>query len=307
MRSLVLCLLVGAAFACAATFAADTRVRAVRNNQPVPISATERLAAKLVAVVESCSVNSTAYAVSLDTWKQLLASESFVHVSFSPPRRLLVERSDNQAREERAIREVLLPLPEGKWPSHVFAKTDDETLSFTKYSPLALREIVLEQELRLRAVPPYDFLVTTTEAPVNDRPDPAVEERITRLPSRLCPEDLRRALPAASRNRDRLPVRELLGIAPRSIVVHYRSADWEAPGDIGRHVREILEARPRSLSAFINWSEGADLRSQGFVVTVQTADGVSARLEVAGYQVCVRDSKGSYWYFRNVPGDLWSQ
>lgn len=143
------------------------------------------------------------------------------------------------------------------------------------------------------------------QVPVSDRPDPVVEARIARLPSRLCAEDPRRASADALPNSDRLPVRELLGIAARSIVVHYRSADWKAPGDIADHVREILEARPRSLSPFINWAEGADLRTRGFVVTVQTVDGASARLEVAGYQVCVRDAKGSYWYFRNVPGDLW--
>jgi hypothetical protein len=292
-------------FAAASAFAADAQVRAVRNNQPVAVSATERLAAKLAALVESCSVNSTAYAVSAETWSRLLASDSFVRVSFSPSRRLLIERSDNQAREERAIHEILLPLTEANWAEHVFVRTDDETLSFTKYSPFALREVVLEQELRLRTVPRYDSLVTATEAPVSERPDPLVAERITRLPSRLCPEHPRPGSPDAVRNSDRLPLRELLGIAPRSILVHYRSADWKAPGDIADQVREILEARPRSLSRFINWSEGADLRSRGFVASVQTADGASARLEVAGYQVCVRDIKGSYWYFRNVPLDLW--
>jgi hypothetical protein len=98
-------------------------------------------------------------------------------------------------------------------------------------------------------------------------------------------------------NDDKRTVAELLGIVPRSIEILYSSTH-----DVETRVREILAARPRFLSPFINWSEGADLRSEGFIVNLQTA-----RLEVAGYQVCVRDRKGGYWYFRNVPLDLWPQ
>jgi hypothetical protein len=28
-------------------------------------------------------------------------------------------------------------------------------------------------------------------------------------------------------------------------------------------------------------------------------------MDVAGYQVCVRDARGAYWYFRDVPIDVW--
>src|SRR6267378_5816138 len=94
---------------------ADLQLHAVRQKKDVAVSHGERLATKLVALAESCSVNSTAYAVSGDTWAQALASDSFVHVVFLEPRRTRLESRDNQSREERPIREILLPLPEGSW------------------------------------------------------------------------------------------------------------------------------------------------------------------------------------------------
>jgi len=59
----------------------------------------------------------------------------------------------------RAIREILLPLPEGKWPSHIYARTEKETISFAKYSGVPLKDIVMDDRLQLGAVPPYDFLL----------------------------------------------------------------------------------------------------------------------------------------------------
>ena len=45
--------------------------------------------------------------------------------------------------------------------------------------------------------------------------------------------------------------------------------------------------------------------SVGPAARMDVPGGAAIRLAVAGYQVCVRDATGSYWYFRNVPGDLW--
>jgi hypothetical protein len=137
------------------------------------------------------------------------------------------------------------------------------------------------------------LLAVALAASAADKPIPAAP---------LCADDPRRSAGAEIRNDDKRTVAELLGIAPRSIDIQYSSTD-----QVEKRAREILEARPRFLSPFINWSEGADLRRQGFIVNLLTAEAASARLEVAGYQVCVRDGKGSYWYFRNVPLDLWPQ
>jgi len=129
----------------------------------------ERLATKLVALAESCSVNATAYAVSGDTWAQALASDSIVHAVFPEPRRVRLESRDNQSREERSIREILLPLPKGSWPKNVFVGSGTDTLAFTKYGPLASQEVVLEEELRLLTVPPYEYLLRTREGDSHER------------------------------------------------------------------------------------------------------------------------------------------
>jgi hypothetical protein len=55
----------------------------------------------------------------------------------------------------------------------------------------------------------------------------------------------------------------------------------------------------------INLARRGDFRRHAFITTVQPPDGTSVQLEVAGYQVCVRDTGGRYWYFRNVPLDVW--
>jgi len=146
---------------------------------------------------------------------------------------------------------------------------------------------------------------TPADAPTMERPDPAIAERIKLRPSQLCAGDPRTASHTGIRNDDKRTIREIFGIALHSIVIQYRSPEWNSPEDVAHHAREILEARPRFLSALINWSEGADLRRHAFVTMVQLPDGTSARLEVAGYQVCMRDTGGRYWYFRNLPLDLW--
>ena len=148
---------------------ADLQLHAVRQKQDVAVSHGERLATKLVALAESCRVNSTAYAVSGDTWAQALASDSIVHAVFPEPRRVRLESRDNQSREERSIREILLPLPKGSWPKNVFVGSGTDTLAFTKYGPLASQEVVLEEELRLLTVPPYEYLLRTREGDSHER------------------------------------------------------------------------------------------------------------------------------------------
>jgi hypothetical protein len=66
---------------------------------------------------------------------------------------------NRQGREERMVGEVLFPLPMDSDPPHIYLKTDKETISLTKYDPYALRELALEDDLRLRALPRYDFLL----------------------------------------------------------------------------------------------------------------------------------------------------
>ena len=139
--------------------AADVEVRAVRDKQNVVITHPERVATKLIAIAESCSVDSTTYAVSSNTWTGVLRSDSFVHVVFANPRRIRLYDRNVRAREERMVREVLFPLPLDRDPPHVYLKTGKEIVSLTKYDPYALRELALEEDLRLRGSPRYDFLL----------------------------------------------------------------------------------------------------------------------------------------------------
>jgi hypothetical protein len=147
----------------APAWAEELQVRAVRRGNEVAISRKDTMAANVVAMLESCTVNSTEYAVTDNTWKQQLAGDSFVHVVFPQPREVYVKSADNEIRETRAVNEVLLPLPEGKWPPHVYARAGKETLSFSKYSGVPLKDIVMDGELRLGAVPPYDFLMKSPQ------------------------------------------------------------------------------------------------------------------------------------------------
>ena len=140
-------------------FAADIQVRAVRDKHEVGITHPERVATKLIAIAESSSVNSTAYAVSDETWARILGSDSFVHAIFLTPRRMRLRDRNGQDRKEWMVGEVLFPLPMDSDPSHIYLKTENETISLTKYDPYALRELALEDDLRLRALPRYDFLL----------------------------------------------------------------------------------------------------------------------------------------------------
>ena len=60
--------------------AAGQEVQVVRNGQRVAVARAENLAAKPVALAESCAVNSSGTAVACGGWEQALASGSCVQV-----------------------------------------------------------------------------------------------------------------------------------------------------------------------------------------------------------------------------------
>src|SRR3954471_22319568 len=103
--------------------AGEVQVRVVRQKKEIPAPQNAAFVSNVVALVRGCSVDSTVSAVKPDTWEQTLRSDSFVHVTFPGARKISVMGSDNQAREERAIDEILVPLPERKWPAQIFAKS----------------------------------------------------------------------------------------------------------------------------------------------------------------------------------------
>lgn len=135
--------------------AADVQVRVVRHKQDIAAPQSAAFVTNIIALLHWCSVDSTAYAVKVETWQEMLRSDSFVHVAFPAPRKLGVEGSDNHGRVERAIDEILVPLPEGQWPAHVFAKSGTNVLSYTKYDARDLKSVALEPALQLSSVSPY--------------------------------------------------------------------------------------------------------------------------------------------------------
>ena len=82
-----------------------------------------------------------------------------MHIVFPQPRELRLKTADNERREMLAVKEILVPLPEGKWPAHVYARSEKEVHSFAKYSGVPLKDIIMDPDLRIGSVPPYDFLM----------------------------------------------------------------------------------------------------------------------------------------------------
>jgi hypothetical protein len=161
MRIEVLFLLVAFAMPCQVlpAIAVESVVNVVRNGQSVAVSRSEQVAGKLVALAESCSVNSTAYAVTTDSWSTALASGSFVQVGFKSPATLRLAGPGGQERQPYQVDALLLPLPIGRWPEHLLVQTGGKTVSLTKFDPLALKDLVVESDLRLGTALPYSSLV----------------------------------------------------------------------------------------------------------------------------------------------------
>jgi hypothetical protein len=125
-------------------------------------------------------------------------------------------------------------------------------------------------------------------------------------PSRLCawapaPAGHARHL----ENTQRRSLAQVLQIEPRGIQVLSASKDWQQAGQVDDQVRRLLNARPRRLSPSIDWSEGAAFDRESFAAVISTGKGRPNRIEASGYQVCVSDSSGQVWYFRNVASDTW--
>ena len=138
--------------------AADVQVRVVRHKKDIAAPQDTAFVTNIITLLHFCSVDSTAYAVKAETWQEMLRSDSFVLVTFSASRKLSVEAPDNLGRAERAIDEILVPLPEGKWPAHIFARSASNVLAFTKYDARDLKVVALEPALQLSSVNPYSSM-----------------------------------------------------------------------------------------------------------------------------------------------------
>jgi hypothetical protein len=150
---------------------AEDQIRIVRNGTNVTERPSAALMTNVIAYLESCSYYSTPYAVKSNTWQELERSDSFVLLTFASPRKLQVMMTPGDLfpryREEKAIDQILVPLPETNLPLHVFAKSGTNVLSFTKMSPYVLSRIAFEPAVQLSSVRPYSSLARFLEDNTN--------------------------------------------------------------------------------------------------------------------------------------------
>ncbi|MEO8426829.1 MAG: hypothetical protein ABI651_06930 [Verrucomicrobiota bacterium] len=140
---------------------AGDQIRLVRHGKDVTERPSAVFTTNVVKLLQSFSVYSTAYAVKAETWREMIHSDSFASVTFTAPKKLTVMVATGTGprfREEKSIDQILVPLPEGTWPGHIFAKTGTNILSFTKYDPVALKRVAFEPVLHLPSVAPYAAL-----------------------------------------------------------------------------------------------------------------------------------------------------
>ena len=125
-------LLAGGTWACA------YRVIVQKNQKPVPLSkeSTALCADTIHDLLVSCSVDSTGSAVADQRWKDILASDSFIHLIGAQSFKMVL------ATEETIdVREILLPLADNKWPDYVLAKEGTNVHAYAKYNPRILKKI----------------------------------------------------------------------------------------------------------------------------------------------------------------------
>ena len=118
-----------------------------------------KLMEDLQALLQSCSVDSSKNA-SRTKWENLLKSPSHLHykmpdnLSFHLPL---------QAEIQADVVEIILPLPKGEWPDHVYVKNAKGYFSYSKYGPKELKKIVGHPEIGLSSVAPYSSLAGLAE------------------------------------------------------------------------------------------------------------------------------------------------
>jgi len=144
----------------------EVQARVVRHKKPVTPKDVGTLTTNVVAFAESASVN----LMKLDgdqekwrkNWHEALASDSFIHLTFTPLRRLQIMSPDNQGRREQPVSEILVWLPEGHYPG-IQVKSGSNYMALTKWEPLALKHLVTDPALELSTVAPYDHFCKLKE------------------------------------------------------------------------------------------------------------------------------------------------
>lgn len=134
-------LLAGGTWACA------YKVIVQKNQKPVPLSkeSTALCADTIHDLLVSCSVDSTGSVPADQRWKDILASDSFIHL-------IGVESFDLVLATKQTIkvREILLPLADNKRPDYVLVRNGNNVQAYSKYNPRILEKIGSIPELGLK-------------------------------------------------------------------------------------------------------------------------------------------------------------
>ena len=136
------------------------RLRLVRDQRIVTLNQTSqrRIADGVKALLASCSVDSTQYVgPSVVDWEKS-NSQSFLELRYATPIVIVIELLDQKSV---TVTEILLPLPEHRWPDHILVRHGDVSTFYTKYGPKQLKTLVCMSELQLRNIEPYHDLCKT--------------------------------------------------------------------------------------------------------------------------------------------------
>jgi hypothetical protein len=164
------------------TVKAQDQIRIVRHGTNVTEQPSAVFTTNVIQLVESCGFDSTDHADSTGsavngrTWGKREQSDSFVVLTFSPPRNLslstFTDRDDlavsnnlvawgalrYKRREIKSIDQILLPLPERNLPDHIFVRSGTNVFAVTKMLPFFLRDVAFEPVLNLRSGTAYESL-----------------------------------------------------------------------------------------------------------------------------------------------------
>jgi hypothetical protein len=143
------------------TTKAEENIRIVRYGTNVTDTPSAGLTTNIINYLQSGCINSTVYAIKTNTWRDLERSDSFVLLTFSTPRKLVVmlrTGEDFPPWDECLIDQILVPLPETRLASHVFARHGTNILSVTKCEPYPLKLIAFEPAVKLSSAQTYASL-----------------------------------------------------------------------------------------------------------------------------------------------------
>jgi hypothetical protein len=134
--------------------AAPDRFQIVRDGVRLSASPGPAFESDVMALLTSCDVESTKYAVKPGTLNELLRSRWLVRVNLVTPHSIRTRADPSPVWAS----EILVVMRPDAVPGHVYTAVAGELRSFTKYRPNALLAVSSEPLLQLAGARPYKEL-----------------------------------------------------------------------------------------------------------------------------------------------------